>query len=130
MNVSEIESYIEKAKKYLKTANHLLEYGDYDSSVSRAYYSMYYSTRAILLSKDLTPKTHSGLLSLFGKYFIKSDILPKKLAKYLRKGFEARLLGDYNVSVRIQKENAQDLIKNTKRFNDAILDYLREKSII
>ena len=91
---------------------------------------MYYSTRAILLSKNLTPKTHSGLLSVFGEYFIKPGILPKKLVKYLRKGFEARLLGDYNVSVDIQKENAHDLINNAKKFNDAILDYLRNNSII
>ena len=42
MNISEIKSYLEKAEKYLNTAEYLLEYGDYDSCVSRAYYSMYY----------------------------------------------------------------------------------------
>ena len=30
MTYKEIESYVEKADKYFNTANHLLEYGDYD----------------------------------------------------------------------------------------------------
>jgi len=37
----EIKSLIEKAKKYLRSAEILLKEGDYESSVSRTYYAMY-----------------------------------------------------------------------------------------
>ena len=130
MNISEIESYINKAEKYLDTAKHLLEYGDYDSSVSRAYYSMFFMTKAILLTKNLTPKTHAGLITVFSEEFIKTDILPKILVKYLKKGFEIRSLGDYNISVRIEKENVFDLINDVKQFNDELLKYLKENQVI
>jgi len=87
-------------------------------------------SKAILLSKNLTPKTHTGVISNFGEQFIKTYLLPKKLAKYLKKSFEVRLLGDYNISVNVEKENAKDLIEIVKEFNSRILDYLKQNRII
>ncbi len=51
MNEIEIKPLIEKAKKFISTAKLLLDHGDYDSSVSRTYYSMFYVVEAILLTK-------------------------------------------------------------------------------
>jgi len=42
--MKEIKSLIERAEKYLRSAEILLEEGDYESSVSRTYYAMFYST--------------------------------------------------------------------------------------
>ena len=124
MTYKEIESYVEKADKYFNTANHLLEYGDYDSCVSRAYYSMFYMTKAVLLTKNLITKTHSGTLSLFSESFIKTNTFPKEIAKYLRKGFQVRLLGDYNVMETMNKKDAADLMNNVEIFNERLKDYL------
>ena len=44
----EAASLIERAKKYLKSSRTLLVDGDYESSVSRAYYAMFYSAEAVL----------------------------------------------------------------------------------
>ena len=49
--MSEIESLIERARKYLRSAELLLKEGDHESSVSRAYYAMFYSAQALLLTK-------------------------------------------------------------------------------
>jgi len=46
----EIKSLVEKAKKYLKSAEILLKEGDYESSVSRTYYAMY----VLLCTSDVT----------------------------------------------------------------------------
>ena len=72
--MKEADSLIKRAMKYLKSARLLLENGDYESSVSRAYYAMFYSTEAILLTKDLSFSSHKGVISAFGEYFIKEDI--------------------------------------------------------
>jgi len=63
--MKEIKSLIERAKKYLKSAEILLEKGDYESSVSRTYYAMFYSTQAMLLTKDLSFSSHKGVISAF-----------------------------------------------------------------
>ena len=39
--MKEIKSLIERAKKYLRSAEVLLGEGDYESSVSRTYYAMF-----------------------------------------------------------------------------------------
>ncbi|GEM_PF-2352002 len=38
--MKEIRDFIEKAEKFLTTAEHALNIGDYDSCVSRSYYAM------------------------------------------------------------------------------------------
>ncbi|MBI2184255.1 MAG: HEPN domain-containing protein [Thaumarchaeota archaeon] len=42
----------------------LLDRGEYPGAVSRTYYAIFHTTRAILYSQGTTAKTHSGLVSL------------------------------------------------------------------
>jgi uncharacterized protein (UPF0332 family) len=42
------EDAIARAERYLKTADMLIEDGDYESSVSRSYYAMFFIARALL----------------------------------------------------------------------------------
>jgi len=41
--MKELEFLIKRAMRYLKSAEILLKEGDYESSVSRTYYAMFYS---------------------------------------------------------------------------------------
>ena len=56
--MKEITDLTEKAKRFLRTAELALKDGDYDSCVSRAYYSMFFMTEAVLLSKNLKASSH------------------------------------------------------------------------
>jgi len=47
-----------KAERFLKTAQKALEIGDFDSCVSRCYYSMFFVAEAALLTKGLTASSH------------------------------------------------------------------------
>lgn len=49
--MSEVNSLLERSRRYLKSAELLLEEGDYESSVSRTYYAMFYSVEALLLTR-------------------------------------------------------------------------------
>jgi len=40
--MKEVEDLIQKAKRYLRTAELALKDGDYDSCVSRCYYAMFF----------------------------------------------------------------------------------------
>jgi uncharacterized protein (UPF0332 family) len=83
--VKEINSLIERAKRYLKSAEILLEEGDYESSVSRTYYAMFYSAQAMLLTKNLSFSSHKGVISAFGEQFVKT---PDKLEEDVEFLFE------------------------------------------
>lgn len=88
----EVASLLERAKKYLKSSETLLKEGDYESSVSRAYYAMFYSAEAALLTKNLSFSSHKGAISAFGEHFIKTNILTKDMGKELNRAFEKRQL--------------------------------------
>jgi len=50
----------------------LLERDSLRSSVNRAYYAAYHAVRALLASEGVNPKTHKGVLTMFGEKFIKT----------------------------------------------------------
>lgn len=75
MPEEEIEILIGRAKRRLDAAYHLFEDGFYEDAVSRAYYSMYFAAKALLLKKDITVKTHKGLLSKFGLEFVNEGVV-------------------------------------------------------
>ena len=76
--MKEIKSLVERAKKYLGSAEILLKEGDYESSVSRTYYAMFYCAQAMLLTKNMSFSSHKGVISAFGEYFVKNRYFPER----------------------------------------------------
>ena len=104
--MKEIKSLIERAERYLKSAKILLEEEDYESTVSRTYYAMFYSAQAMLLTKNLSFSSHKGAISAFGEHFVKTDIFPKEMGREFNRAFEKRQIGDYEYTFVISKEGS------------------------
>ena len=128
--MKEINSLIKKSRRYLKSAKLLLEGGDYESSISRTYYAMFYSTQAILLTKKKSFSSHKGVISAFGQIFIKSGVLPKELGRELNKAFEKRQIGDYEYTFILSKEEAEELLINGKKFVRDMVRYLKDNNVL
>ncbi|CAD7768537.1 hypothetical protein AIOGIFDO_00319 [Candidatus Methanoperedenaceae archaeon GB37] len=126
----EIESLVEKAKKYLKSAEMLLKEGDYESSVSRTYYAMFYCAQAMLLTKNLSFSSHKGIISAFGEHFVKTGVFPKEMGRELNRAFEKRQLGDYEYTFVISKRETEEMLESGKKFVNEIVQYLKEKKIL
>ncbi|MDO8137599.1 MAG: HEPN domain-containing protein [Candidatus Brocadiales bacterium] len=126
----EVASLMERAKKYLKSSETLLKEKDYESSVSRTYYAMFYSAEAALLTKNLSFSSHKGVISAFGEHFIKTDIFPRDMGKEFNRAFEKRQLGDYEYTFVISKEEAEDILKKGKDFVEKIAQYLKESKFV
>ena len=128
--MKEINSLIERAKRYLKSAEILLEEGDYESTVSRTYYAMFYSAQAMLLTKNLSFSSHKGVISAFGEHFVKAGIFPKEMGRELNRAFEKRQIGDYEYTFVISKKEAEEVIENGEEFVEKIAQYLKEIKIL
>lgn len=128
--MKEISSLIERAKRYLKSAEILLKEGDYESSVSRAYYAMFYSAQAMLLTKNLSFSSHKGVISAFGEHFVKTGIFPIEIGRELNRAFEKRQIGDYEYTFVISKSEAEEIFKNGEMFVEKISQHLKEKKIL
>ena len=125
--MKEIQSLIKKAKRFIKTAEMLIKEGDYDSSISRSYYSMFYTVEALLLTKELSFSSHKGVISAFGEHFIKTGLFPKEMGKALNRAFGKRQIGDYDYSSVLSKEEAQEILNDAKKFIGKITEYLELK---
>ena len=117
---AEIELLIGRAKRRLDAAYHLFNEGFYEDAVSRAYYSMYFAAKALLLKRDITVKTHKGLLSKFGLEFVNEGVVEEYYGKALRIAEELREEADYSISREISKEEAESLIEDAEKFLDRI----------
>jgi uncharacterized protein (UPF0332 family) len=58
----ELADLFSEAENRLALARDLLDERLYDDAVSRTYYSMYFSTVALLLTRNVRVKTHAGLI--------------------------------------------------------------------
>lgn len=126
----EIKALQKKAQKFLKTAKLSLDNGDYDTTVSRVYYAMFFMAKAVLITKNIKAKTHSGVISAFGQYFVKNNIFPKYLGKNLNNAFDIRLIGDYEILEDIEKNQAEELLKEGKEFVRKIEEYLEKNKFL
>jgi uncharacterized protein (UPF0332 family) len=124
--MKEIASLIDRAGRYLKSSKMLFEDGDYESSVSRAYYAMFYSAEAMLLTKNLSFSSHGGVISAFGEHFVKTDIFPRDMGRELNRAFEKRQLGDYEYTFVISKDEAEELIETSRYFVEKVTQYLKK----
>jgi uncharacterized protein (UPF0332 family) len=119
-----VNNLIEKGKRSVEAAKRLSESGDYDFSVARAYYAMFYCAEALLFTKDLSFSKHSAVIAAFGKHFVKTGLLPSALHSYLGDAFKDRQTGDYEAVIAISKEQAGTHIKNAEEFLAQTIEYM------
>lgn len=130
MSDLDLSLLVNKAEKYIKTAELVIEHNDYDTAVSRTYYAMFYMVNAVLFTKKVRIKTHSGTLSKFSEEFIKTNIFSTEIGKSFTKAFEKRLQGDYDYTDVLEKEEVVEFLKNAKSFVQTLKEYLKEKEFI
>jgi len=114
-----VRNRLARARAKLATAERLLASRDWDDAISRAYYAAYHAAQALLLTVGLSPRTHTGTLSLFGLHFVKSGRLDAEHARALREIKEDRENGDYAEVAFFNPEEARARVDAARRLIDA-----------
>ena len=107
---------LDQAAETLDAARELSIAGHYRDAVNRAYYAMFYCALALLASKGLGASKHSGVLSLFNRYFVKTGEFPLEDGRHLQEAFELRQGSDYREFVQITREQAEETIVKAEAF--------------
>ena len=115
-----------KASRAIRAAQALLDYGDTEFAVGRAYYAMFYVAEALLEEIDLRFRKHGAVHSAFGQHFVKTGKLDEKYHQWLLRSFEKRLTGDYWVEEAITPEEVQEMIGQATEFLAAAREYLEK----
>ena len=72
-----------------------IENGYVETAANRLYYAAYYAVSALLISYKYEASTHNGVIQMFGKVFLRNNIIDKKYGKTFNQLFSLRLTGDY-----------------------------------
>ena len=126
MDKDEIRDHITLAEECLEEAKNLLSNGFYRGAVSRAYYSMYHAAKALLLTKNVTPKKHTGVLRMLGLEFVNKGYLEEIYAEAYKYAFDIRQKADYGVEFKIEKEVTEEVVKNAEIFLQRIIKTIEE----
>ncbi len=123
--MTEIQILLSRAAKNVHTAESLLAEPDFEASVSRAYYAMFYAAEAALFSQDVKFKSHRSVISCFGRVFCKTGILRSELGHHLKRAYERRLTGDYAYDTSTTQDEAEETLTWAKEFVSAVEEYLK-----
>ena len=81
--------------------------------------------------KNIEPKTHEGVLSMFGLHVIKESDVEGYYGKALRFAKEEREKSDYDALAEVNKEEAETIVEDAEKFlvriKAAIKDILEER---
>lgn len=122
-----IREEIDRSNEAMKAANLLFENGLLRDAISKLYYSLLYSIRALLLTKGLEPKSHEGALRLFGLHFVKSGAFEAKDSHIFSKLMKYREEADYNPSYRFTQEDFTEFKYDAENVIQKIINHLRER---
>ena len=122
--MSEVEDYMNKANDKLISAKALYDIGQYSTSVSACYYCMFNIAKALLIKKGFKPKTHTGVISLFGQEYVLKNSFDRKISKYLSSTQSLREAADYDAIDDIDETIAHACINKAELFIEEAKKFL------
>lgn len=90
---------------------------------------MFYVTTGALTSIGIKRAKHSGVVSAFGEYFIRSGKLSREIGQSLSKTMENREESDYSEMPVIDRALAQQRLDQARQFVEAVTSYLLEQGL-
>ncbi len=117
---------LEKAARFIQSAELLFEDGDIDSAASRLYYAMFFVAEALLENLGLSFASHHAVLSAYGQHFAKTRELAPHYHQALLTAFSQRQLGDYQPNSGLQPEDIALLLADAIDFPAAGRDWLKK----
>lgn len=107
---------LDKAFETLEDARVLASAGRWTPCVNRLYYACFYAVSALLISDSMSSAKHTGLRSLFNRFYVKTGKIPKEMAQVFNDLFEKRREGDYMDFVRFDEVSVRPWMPRAEAF--------------
>ena len=125
---NEASRLIEKGERALRAAETLLQSGDAESAIGRAYYTMFHAAQALLRARDLRYRKHSGVHAAFAEHFIRPGVLPPQYHRWLIDAFDERLNADYDADFATDALRARTSIDRAGEFLAEAKNHLKDQA--
>lgn len=117
---------MEKASRFLEQAEMVRGLQQWDLAANRYYYACFHAVQALFIHDGLASKRHSGMLSQFGKYFIKTGIIEDRLGGFLTRMEQLREKGDYNCIFSVNEEELCTIVEPAHELVKVIAGLIQE----
>lgn len=115
-----VRAFWDKSAERLRAARLLFEQGFYEEAISVAYYATLWAARALLLTEGAEPRTHEGVRTMLGLYFIRTGKLPNEVGRLFTRRLDDRMSADYSADAFLTSEDAQDALHQAESFIEAV----------
>lgn len=115
-----VRAFWDKSAERLRAARLLFEQGFYEEAISVAYYATLWAARALLLTEGVEPRTHEGVRTMLGLYFIRTGKLPNEVGRLFTRRLDDRMSADYSADAFLTSEDAEDALHQAESFIEAV----------
>ena len=115
---------LEQAKKEIIACNALCDLKLYKTANSRAYYSIFYSIRAVLALEPIDFKRHKDVTAYFNRNYIKTEIFPKEYGHRIIEAFNIRDDSDYDDEFVVKEDVTRRQIETAEGLLKLVEDYI------
>jgi uncharacterized protein len=116
-NLAEFVGYrLGQADEALRAASILLREDSLRASVNRSYYAMFYAVPALLATRKEETSKHSGVIALFDRLYVHTNVFPQDFSKWFRRAFDLRTRSDYGTKLAISRDETESQLEHAFRF--------------
>lgn len=115
---------LERAKEEYETAELLYKENKLLAANNRAYYSIFYSIRAVLAMERIDFKRHKDVLAYFNQYYVKTEIFPRQIGRKIVLASKVREDSDYDEEYEPSFETTSLQIQTAKELIELVETYL------
>lgn len=120
----EIALYLENAHEMLKAAQVMLDNDFYTSAINRAYYAIFYAANALLVTKGVNQKKHSGVIAAFRQHFVKTGLIDTQFSDSYGRVMGNRHSSDYELDSTLSKSDAIKDLEEARHFVAVVAQFL------
>lgn len=106
---------LDKSRIVLVEAHDVAQLRHWNLTVNRLYYSVFHMSSALLLSRGFNAKTHSGVIQIMMREFVKPGIISRDEGGLISTLFSMRNTGDYDDLFDWSEAQVMPLIEPTEK---------------
>jgi len=106
------------------TAEDLRQLDRRRGAISQYYFAVFHAALAGLISRDVQPKTHTGVKTEFSRIFVSSGVLNPSIGRLLRRREDEREEADYVAGLVFTKDDVEEARDEAGAFREAVRELL------
>ena len=117
---------LDTAEVDIRSAQALMDIGDYRGANNRAYYAIFHAICAIHALDGNSYRRHKDAIANFNKNYVKTEIFPREMGRRISQAEEIRHASDYDDFYIAGRDEADSQIQTAIEFTDMVRQWCND----